>query len=244
MCSSLTDQVRSIAKVTTAVAKGDLTQKIEIEVEGEMLTLKRTVNSMVDQLSAFASEVTRVALEVGTQGILGGQAKVEGVQGTWADLTRNVNVSCIVAHLIIPDGLTMASQKMATNLTDQVRSISEVTKAVANGDLSRTVNVDVQGEMLELKTTVNQMVARLSTLANEVTRVSLEVGTEGIMGGQAYVPDVQGMWKVSSLRPPLLTDNINNDMTVGLVGQRQPDGHELDEPGALDRGSHEGCRWR
>ncbi|KAL4248978.1 histidine kinase [Abortiporus biennis] len=192
MCSSLTDQVRSIAKVTTAVAKGDLTQKIEIEVEGEMLTLKQTVNSMVDQLSAFASEVTRVALEVGTQGILGGQATVDGVQGTWADLTRNVN-------------------KMASNLTDQVRSISEVTKAVANGDLSRTVNVDVQGEMLELKTTVNQMVSRLSTLANEVTRVSLEVGTEGLMGGQAYVPDVEGLWKV-------LADNVNL-MAMNLTNQ-------------------------
>ncbi|KAG0694624.1 hypothetical protein DFH29DRAFT_959340 [Suillus ampliporus] len=192
MCSSLTDQVRSIAKVTTAVAKGDLTQKIEIQVEGEMSTLKGTVNSMVDQLSAFASEVTRVALEVGTQGMLGGQARVEGVQGTWADLTRNVN-------------------KMASNLTDQVRSISEVTKAVALGDLSKVVNVDVQGEMLDLKMTVNSMVAQLSTLANEVTRVSLEVGTEGILGGQAYVPDVQGMWKV-------LTDNVNL-MAMNLTNQ-------------------------
>ncbi|KAG9312444.1 HAMP TYPE histidine kinase [Chiua virens] len=192
MCSSLTDQVRSIAKVTTAVAKGDLTQKIEIQVEGEMSTLKGTVNSMVDQLSAFASEVTRVALEVGTQGILGGQARVEGVQGTWADLTRNVN-------------------KMASNLTDQVRSISEVTKAVALGDLSKVVNVDVQGEMLDLKMTVNSMVAQLSTLANEVTRVSLEVGTEGILGGQSYVPDVQGMWKV-------LTDNVNL-MAMNLTNQ-------------------------
>ncbi|KAI0071450.1 histidine kinase [Panus rudis PR-1116 ss-1] len=192
MCSSLTDQVRSIAHVTTAVAKGDLTQKIEIEVEGEMLTLKRTVNSMVDQLSAFASEVTRVALEVGTQGVLGGQATVEGVQGTWADLTRNVN-------------------KMASNLTDQVRSISEVTKAVANGDLTRTVDVDVQGEMLELKTTVNQMVARLSSLASEVIRVSLEVGTEGKMGGQAIVPNVQGMWKT-------LADNVNL-MAMNLTNQ-------------------------
>ncbi|KAG1880958.1 hypothetical protein F4604DRAFT_1749032 [Suillus subluteus] len=159
MCSSLTDQVRSIANVTAAVARGDLTQKIEIQVEGEMSTLKGTVNSMVEQLSAFASEVTRVALEVGTQGILGGQARVEGVQGTWADLTRNVNV----------------------------------TKAVALGDLSKVVNVDVQGEMLDLKMTVNSMVAQLSALANEVTRVSLEVGTEGILGGQAYVPDVQSM---------------------------------------------------
>ncbi|KXN88384.1 Hybrid signal transduction histidine kinase J [Leucoagaricus sp. SymC.cos] len=192
MCSSLTDQVRSIAVVTTAVAGGDLTQKIEIQVEGEMSTLKSTVNSMVDQLSAFASEVTRVALEVGTQGILGGQARVEGVKGTWADLTRNVN-------------------KMASNLTDQVRSISEVTKAVALGDLSKQVNVDVQGEMLDLKMTVNSMVYRLSTLANEVTRVSLEVGTEGILGGQAFVPDVQGMWQV-------LTDNVNL-MAMNLTNQ-------------------------
>ncbi|PFH53613.1 hypothetical protein AMATHDRAFT_171562 [Amanita thiersii Skay4041] len=192
MCSSLTDQVRSIALVTTAVAQGDLTQKIEIQVEGEMSTLKGTVNSMVDQLSAFASEVTRVALEVGTQGILGGQATVEGVQGTWADLTRNVN-------------------KMASNLTAQVRSISGVTRAVALGDLSKLVDVDVQGEMLDLKMTVNSMVAQLSTLANEVTRVSLEVGTEGILGGQATVPDVQGMWKV-------LTDNVNL-MAMNLTNQ-------------------------
>ena len=197
MCSSLTDQVRSIANVTTAVAKGDLTQKIEIEVEGEMSTLKRTVNSMVDQLSAFASEVTRVALEVGTQGILGGQARVEGVQGTWADLTRNVNVR-ITPAISHPSQIDNGNflQKMASNLTDQVRSISEVTKAVALGDLSKTVEVDVQGEMLDLKMTVNSMVAQLSTLANEVTRVSLEVGTEGLLGGQAFVPDVQGMWKV------------------------------------------------
>ncbi|KAM6499789.1 hypothetical protein JOM56_005297 [Amanita muscaria] len=193
MCSSLTDQVRSIALVTTAVAQGDLTQKIEIQVEGEMSTLKGTVNSMVDQLSAFASEVTRVALEVGTFGILGGQATVEGVQGTWADLTRNVN-------------------KMASNLTAQVRSISEVTKAVAMGDLTKLVDVDVQGEMLDLKMTVNSMVAQLSTLANEVTRVSLEVGTEGILGGQASVPDVQGMWKVLTSNVNLMAMNLTNQV--------------------------------
>ena len=202
MCSSLTDQVRSIAVVTTAVAQGNLTQKVEIEVEGEMATLKGTVNSMVDQLGAFAAEVTRVALEVGTQGILGGQARVEGVQGTWADLTRNVNVRA--ETLIAPQGgesLTdYPAQKMANNLTDQVRSISEVTKAVALGDLTRTVDVDVQGEMLDLKLTVNSMVRQLSTLAREVSRVSLEVGTEGILGGQAFVPDVQGEWKVCRKR--------------------------------------------
>ncbi|KIK66346.1 hypothetical protein GYMLUDRAFT_239314 [Collybiopsis luxurians FD-317 M1] len=192
MCASLTDQVRSIAIVTTAVAKGDLTQKIEIRFEGEMATLKTTVNSMVDQLGAFASEVTRVALEVGTQGILGGQARVEGVQGTWADLTRNVN-------------------KMASNLTNQVRSISEVTKAVAQGNLSMFVEVDVQGEMLDLKETINSMVVQLSTLASEVTCISLEVGTEGILGGQAFVPDVEGEWKV-------LTDNVNL-MAMNLTNQ-------------------------
>jgi len=136
------------------------------------------MNLMVEQLSAFASEMTRVTLEVGTRGILGGQAKVEGVQGTWTDLMWNVN-------------------KMASNLTDQVRSISEVTRAVALGDLGKLVNVDVQGEMLDLKMRVNSMVAQLSTLTNEVTRVSLEVGTKGILGGQAFVPEVQRMWKGS-----------------------------------------------
>ncbi|KAH8802033.1 hypothetical protein DL96DRAFT_1672185 [Flagelloscypha sp. PMI_526] len=193
MCASLTDQVRSIAVVTTAVARGDLSQKISIEVEGEMATLKGTVNSMVDQLSAFASEVTRVALEVGTQGILGGQAKVEGVQGTWADLTRNVN-------------------KMALNLTNQVRSISVVTKAVANGDLSQQVDVDVQGEMLELKNTVNSMVHQLSTLAREVTRVSLEVGTEGRLGGQAQVDGVQGEWSRLTDHVNVMADNLTNQV--------------------------------
>ncbi|KAF9021710.1 HAMP TYPE histidine kinase [Hymenopellis radicata] len=192
MCLSLTDQVRSIASVTTAVAEGDLTRKVEIEVEGEMHQLKTTVNSMVDDLNAFTGEVTRVALEVGTQGILGGQAKVEGVKGTWADLTRNVN-------------------RMAANLTDQVRSISEVTKAVATGNLTKLVDVDVQGEMLDLKMTVNQMVRQLSVFAGEVTRVSLEVGTEGKLGGQAIVPGVYGTWKA-------LTDNVNL-MAMNLTDQ-------------------------
>ncbi|KAF8990572.1 hypothetical protein BDQ17DRAFT_1371736 [Cyathus striatus] len=180
MCSSLTDQVRSIAVVTTAVARGDLTQKIEIQVEGEMSTLKSEFFLL---LSAFASEVT---------------PRVEGVQGTWADLTRNVNVCLFLCQ-------------NGSNLTDQVRSISEVTKAVALGDLGRTVNVDVQGEMLDLKMTVNSMVGQLRRLASEVSRVSLEVGTEGILGGQASVPDVQGMWKV-------LTDNVNL-MAMNLTNQ-------------------------
>ncbi|KAI0044635.1 hypothetical protein FA95DRAFT_1544784 [Auriscalpium vulgare] len=193
MCSNLTDQVRSVAGVTTAVAKGDFTRKIEIQVGGEMATLTTTLNTMVDQLSTFASEVTQVILEVGTQGVFAGQANVEGVQGTWADLTRNVN-------------------KMARNLTDQVRSISKVTKAVALGDLSQTVDVDVQGEMLDLKMTVNSMVAQLSTLANEVKRVTLEVGTEGILGCQVTVPDVQGMWKVLGDHVNLMAMNLTNQV--------------------------------
>ncbi|KAJ7440356.1 hypothetical protein B0H11DRAFT_2293007 [Mycena galericulata] len=192
MCLSLTDQVRSIATVTTAVARGDLSQKVTIQAEGEINTLKDTVNRMVDQLSAFASEVTRVALEVGTEGKLGGQAKVEGVQGTWKDLTDNVN-------------------KMASNLTGQVRSISLVTKAVANGDLGKTMEVDVSGEMLDLKETINEMVMRLGKFASEVTRVALDVGTEGKLGGQARVDGVQGTWKD-------LTDNVNR-MASNLTNQ-------------------------
>ncbi|KAJ7736694.1 hypothetical protein B0H16DRAFT_1380008 [Mycena metata] len=192
MCLSLTDQVRSIATVTTAVARGDLSQKVTIQAEGEINTLKDTVNRMVDQLSAFASEVTRVAVEVGTAGKLGGQARVEGVQGTWKDLTDNVN-------------------KMASNLTWQVRSISEVTKAVANGDLGKTMEVDVSGEMLDLKVTINEMVMRLGNFSREVTRVALEVGTEGKLGGQAEVEGVQGTWKD-------LTDNVNK-MASNLTNQ-------------------------
>ncbi|KAJ7692771.1 hypothetical protein B0H17DRAFT_533990 [Mycena rosella] len=192
MCLSLTDQVRSIATVTTAVARGDLSQKVTIQAEGEINTLKDTVNRMVDQLSAFASEVTRVAVEVGTEGKLGGQARVEGVQGTWKDLTDNVN-------------------KMASNLTGQVRSISLVTKAVANGDLGKTMEVDVSGEMLDLKETINEMVMRLGKFASEVTRVALDVGTEGKLGGQARVDGVQGTWKD-------LTDNVNR-MASNLTNQ-------------------------
>ncbi|KAJ7279447.1 hypothetical protein C8J57DRAFT_1712509 [Mycena rebaudengoi] len=183
MALNITDQVRTISDVTTAVARGDLTKKVEIDVKGEMLDLKSTINNMVSQLSIFASEVTRVALEVGTEGKLGGQAKVEGVQGTWEDLTDNVN-------------------KMAMNLTGQVRSISEVTKAVASGDLTKQVEIDVKGEMLDLKETINGMVTQLFTLASEITRVSIEVGTEGKLGGQAMVVGTTGMWKI-------VTDNVN-----------------------------------
>jgi len=183
MCGNLTDQVRNIAEVTTAVARGDLSRKITVDVRGEILELKDTINTMVDQLNAFASEVTRVAREVGTEGKLGGQAQVPGVAGTWKDLTDNVNF-------------------MAGNLTAQVRNIAEVTTAVARGDLSRKITVDVKGEILELKETINTMVDQLNAFASEVTRVAREVGTEGRLGGQANVLGVAGTWKD-------LTDSVN-----------------------------------
>ena len=183
MASNLTAQVRNIAQVATAVARGDLSQKIDVDARGEILELKNTINTMVDQLSAFADEVTRVAREVGTEGILGGQAEVQGAAGTWRDLTQSVNF-------------------MANNLTIQVRSIAEVTTAVAKGDLSKKITVDARGEILELVTTVNTMVDQLSNFAEQVTRVAREVGTEGELGGQARVPGVTGIWKD-------LSDNVN-----------------------------------
>jgi signal transduction histidine kinase/HAMP domain-containing protein/ActR/RegA family two-component response regulator len=183
MADNLTSQVRNIAQVATAVASGDLTQTITVDARGEILQLKETLNKMVDRLSTFADEVTRVAREVGTAGILGGQATVRGVAGTWKDLTDNVNA-------------------MANNLTSQVRNIAQVTTAVANGDLSKRIDVDARGEILELKTTINTMVARLSAFAAEVTRVAREVGTEGKLGGQATVEDVSGTWQ-------RLTESVN-----------------------------------
>ncbi|KAI8870636.1 hypothetical protein GQ42DRAFT_162570 [Ramicandelaber brevisporus] len=192
MATNLTNQVRDIATVTTAVARGDLSRKVEVAVRGEVLELKNTINSMVDQLQTFASEVSRVAYEVGTEGRLGGQATVEGVDGTWKDLTDNVN-------------------QMASNLTNQVRNISSVTKAVARGDLSKKVEVAVKGEVLELKNTINSMVEQLQTFASEVTRVAKEVGTDGILGGQATVDNVDGTWKD-------LTDNVNQ-MATNLTNQ-------------------------
>src|SRR5205823_353689 len=183
LAGNLTNQVRNIAGVTTAVAKGDLTQKITVDARGEVLQLKDTINTMDDQLSAFAAEVTRVAREVGTEGRLGGQASVEGVSGVWRDLTDNVNF-------------------MASSLTEQVRNIAQVTTAVATGDLSKKVTVDVRGEVLELKDTINVMVDQLSSFAAEVTRVAREVGTDGMLGGQANVEGVSGVWKD-------LTDNFN-----------------------------------
>ena len=192
MASNLTSQVRNIAEVTTAVAKGDLSRKITVDVKGEILELKNTINTMVDQLNSFASEVTRVALEVGTEGKLGGQAKVQDVGGTWKDLTESVN-------------------QMASNLTAQVRNIADVTTAVANGDLSKKITVNVAGEILELKNTINTMVDQLNSFASEVTRVALEVGTEGKLGGQAKVQGVGGTWKD-------LTDSVNQ-MGSNLTSQ-------------------------
>jgi len=192
MASNLTDQVRGIAHVTTAVAEGDLSQKITVEAKGEVAALADTINTMVTQLSAFADEVTRVAREVGTEGKLGGQADVPGVAGTWKDLTENVNF-------------------MAANLTSQVRNIADVTTAVAQGDLSQKITVDVRGEVRELKDTINTMVDQLRAFADEVTRVAREVGTEGQLGGQAQVPGVAGTWKD-------LTENVNS-MAENLTGQ-------------------------
>src|SRR5437588_426716 len=192
MASNLTNQVRNIAEVTTAVAKGDLSKKITVEVKGELLQLKQTINTMVDQLNSFASEVTRVAREVGTEGKLGGQAEVEGVGGVWKELTDNVN-------------------SMASNLTNQVRNIAEVTTAVARGDLSRKITVRVKGELLQLKQTINTMVDQLNAFGSEVTRVAREVGTEGKLGGQAKVKGVAGAWKD-------LTDNVNS-MASNLTNQ-------------------------
>ena len=192
MAGNLTDQVRNIATVTTAVATGDLTKKITVDVKGEFLELKDTINVMVDQLRSFASEVTRVAREVGSEGILGGQARVEGVSGTWKDLTDSVNF-------------------MARNLTGQVRNIAAVTTAVAKGDLSKKITVDVKGEILELKNTINTMVDQLSSFASEVTRVAREVGTDGKLGGQADVRGVAGTWKD-------LTESVNS-MAGNLTAQ-------------------------
>jgi HAMP domain-containing protein len=192
MASNLTEQVREIARVTTAVASGDLTKTVSIDAKGEILELKNTINTMVEQLSSFASEVTRVAREVGTEGVLGGQAQVRGVSGVWRELTHNVN-------------------SMANNLTSQVRNIAEVSTAIAAGDLSRKITVDVKGELLGLKNTINTMVDQLSAFASEVTRVAREVGTEGVLGGQARVAGGSGVWRE-------LTENVNS-MASNLTSQ-------------------------
>src|SRR5882724_8119758 len=192
MAGNLTNQVRNVAEVTTAIAKGNLAKKITVDVKGEMLELKNTINTLVDQLNSFGSEVTRVALEVGTEGKLGGQATVKGIGGVWKNLTDSVN-------------------QMADNLTAQVRNVAGVTTAVAKGDLSKKITVDAKGEMLELKNTINTMVDQLGTFASEVTRVAREVGTEGKLGGQAVVRGVAGTWKE-------LTDSVNS-MAGNLTSQ-------------------------
>ena len=192
MANNLTTQVRDIITVTTAVARGDLTQKVQVDCSGEIFELKKTINSMVDQLSQFASEVTKIAREVGTEGRLGGQATVHDVEGTWKDLTQNVN-------------------GMADNLTTQVREIARVTTAVAKGDLTQKITVEVKGEILDLKNTINQMVERLGTFAFEVSKVAREVGTDGTLGGQAQVANVEGKWKD-------LTENVNT-MASKLTSQ-------------------------
>ncbi|MFH8366483.1 HAMP domain-containing protein [Streptomyces sp. NPDC018031] len=193
MAGNLTAQVRNIAQVATAVARGDLSQKIDVDARGEILELRNTLNTMVDQLSSFAEQVTRVARQVGTEGILGGQAEVQGVSGTWKDLTQSVN-------------------GMAANLTSQVRNIAEVTTAVAKGDLSKKITVDAKGEILELVTTVNTMVDQLSDFAEQVTRVAREVGTEGQLGGQARVPGVTGIWKDLTSNVNLMANNLTNQV--------------------------------
>src|SRR5205823_6275446 len=192
MASNLTTQLRDVSKVATAIATGDLTQKITVDARGEILQIKNVINTMVDQLSSFAAEVTRVAREVGTEGELGGQAEVKGVAGTWKDLTDSVN-------------------SMANNLTNQVRNIASVTTAVAMGDLSKKITVPVKGEILELKNTINVMVDQLNSFASGVTRVAREVGTEGKLGGQAEVRGVAGTWKD-------LTDSVNS-MAGNLIAQ-------------------------
>ena len=214
MAANLTDQVRNIAQVTTAVAQGDLSQKITVEAKGEVAALADTINTMVDQLRSFAAEVTRVAREVGTEGELGGQAEVAGVSGTWRGLTESVN-------------------GMAANLTDQVRNIAQVTTAVAQGDLSQKITVDAKGEILELKNTINTMVDQLSSFADEVTRVAREVGTEGKLGGQAEVAGVSGTWRD-------LTENVNQlagqPDHSGARDRRGVDGCDPGRPDALDLG--------
>ena len=210
--------MRNIAEVATAVAQGDLSKKITVNVSGEILQLKETINTMVDQLNAFAAEVTRVAREVGTDGKLGGQAQVPGVAGTWKDLTDSVN-------------------SMAGNLTDQVRNIAEVATAIASGDLSRKITVDVRGEILQLKETLNTMVDQLNRFAGEVTRVAREVGTEGKLGGQANVPGVAGTWKD-------LTDSVNsmagNLTAPGAQHRRGDDRGRARRPVAQDHRRREG----
>jgi osomolarity two-component system, sensor histidine kinase NIK1 len=202
LAANLTSQVRSIAKVTKAVALGDLSKQIEVDARGEILDLKNTVNGMVVRLRALAAEVTRVTLEVGSQGKLGGQAHVPDVEGVWFELVRNVSTLVLLLFCTCLLMAYMQVNRMCSSLTDQVRSIANVTTAVAKGDLTQKIEIEVEGEMSTLKRTVNSMVDQLSAFASEVTRVALEVGTQGILGGQARVEGVQGTWAD-------LTRNVN-----------------------------------
>jgi len=208
MASNLTAHVHNVSDVTIAVASGDLSKKVTVDVRGEILQLKEAINTMVDQLRSFASEVTRVAREVGTEGRLGGQAVVPGVAGTWKDLTDSVNAMC-------------------GNLTAQVRNIADVTTAVARGDLSRKITVDVKGEILELKNTINTMVDQLNAFAGEVTRVAREVGTEGKLGGQAQVREVSGVWKDLTENVNLMASNLTAQVRNQLPARCTDAQHEL-----------------
>ena len=214
LAANLTSQVRSIAKVTKAVALGDLSKQIEVDARGEILELKNTVNGMVVRLRALAAEVTRVTMEVGSKGQLGGQAHVPDVEGVWLELTRNVSLGSL--SLARVDRLiALQVNRMCSSLTDQVRSIAKVTTVVARGDLTQKIDIEVEGEMLTLKRTVNSMVYQLSAFASEVTRVALEVGTQGILGGQATVDGVQGTWAD-------LTRNVNVRALFSLVINMRP----------------------
>ncbi len=231
MAGNLTSQVRNIADVTKAVAAGNLSRKITVDVKGEILELKNTINTMVDQLSSFASEVTRVAREVGSEGALGGQARVSGVSGTWKDLTESVNF-------------------MAGNLTSQVRNIAEVTTAVAAGDLSKKITVDVKGEILELKNTINTMVDQLRSFAAEVTRVAREVGTEGKLGGQADVQGVAGTWKDLTESVNFMAGNLTSqvrniaDVTKAVAAGDLSKKITVDVKGEISRAQeHRSTRW-
>lgn len=214
LAGNLTSQVRSIAKVTKAVALGDLSKQIEVDARGEILELKNTVNAMVVRLRALAAEVTRVTLEVGSQGNLGGQAHVPDVEGVWLELTRNVShPRHAAADVLSLNNATYQVNRMCSSLTDQVRSIAKVTTAVARGDLTQKIDIEVEGEMLTLKETVNKMVDQLSGFASEVTRVAQEVGTQGILGGQAVVSGAEGTWES-------LTRNVNVSSGDDIIDPR------------------------
>ena len=240
LAANLTNQVRNIARVTKAVALGDLSKQIDVDARGEILDLKNTVNGMVVRLRALAAEVTRVTLEVGSQGILGGQAHVPDVEGVWLELTRNV--SQFPSWMSFFNAWRFAQvNRMCSSLTDQVRSIATVTTAVARGDLTRKIEIQVEGEMATLKTTVNSMVDQLSAFASEVTRVALEVGTQGILGGQARVEGVQGTWADLTLNVNVSTSLRTSRFDISFSAEN---GKQSDRSGALDLGGDQGCRAR